>query len=47
MVTEEAHVAAYQAKNRMYGLIMLAVIAAMMLLSYLTRSTLFHTVFKQ
>ncbi|MBO9540226.1 hypothetical protein J7643_06510 [bacterium] len=46
MHTEEAHVAAYQAKNRMLGLVMLGVIAAMMLLAYFTRSTLYHTVFK-
>jgi hypothetical protein len=47
MVTEEAHVTAYQAKNRMLGLVMLALIAAMMLLAYYTRGILFHTVFKQ
>lgn len=47
MPPEEAHVAAYQAKNRMLGMLMLAIIGAMLLLAYLTRSTLFHTVFKQ
>lgn len=47
MPTEEAQVATYQAKNRMLGLLMLAIIGAMMLLAYFTRTTLFHTVFKQ
>ncbi|HEY9898593.1 MAG TPA: hypothetical protein V6D00_05380 [Pantanalinema sp.] len=46
MVTEEAHVTAYQAKNRMLGLVMLGLIAGMLLLAYFTRGILFHSVFK-
>lgn len=43
---EEAHIAAYKLRNRRLGWILTAGIFASLLVSYLTRSVLFHTVFQ-
>lgn len=43
---EEAHVAAYQAKNRRLAWVLMAAIGVFMFCAYLSRGVIYHQMFK-
>ncbi len=45
-IDEQAHIAAYQAKNRRLALVLMGAIAVFMFCAYLSRGVIYHQMFK-